>query len=135
MRAVKYAPKCQVVGSVFKLVFGPCRHEQDVARLKRVTLAVVKEESAAANDEVKLVLWVGRLLHRSMRDGKGYIKGATPQDYDSVLARRTGNTRLGLGEAHHATTIRLVHFFTPRFSSWIIRGAQRATRKLGHFFG
>ena len=71
MRSVKYAPQGQIVGSVLKLMLGPRRHEQDVARLERVPLAVVKEESSPANDEVKLVLCVRRLLDRGAEGGKG----------------------------------------------------------------
>jgi hypothetical protein len=41
-----------------------------------------------ANDEVKLVLCVRRLLARVLREGKGYFKRATPQDNNGALAPR-----------------------------------------------
>jgi hypothetical protein len=41
----------------------------------------VNEHSPAANDEVSLVLCVRRLLARAQREGKGYVKRATPQDH------------------------------------------------------
>jgi hypothetical protein len=109
MRSVKYAPQGQIVGSVLKLMLGPRGHEQDVARLERVPLAVVKEESSPSNDEVKLVLYVRRLLARALRDGKGYIKRATPQDHNGVLARGAGDTRLTLDKTHNTATVWLAH--------------------------
>jgi hypothetical protein len=75
MRPVKYTPQSQIVGSVLKLVLGPGGYEQDVAWLELVPLAVVKEESSPANDEVKLVLRVRRLLARAPREGKATSRG------------------------------------------------------------
>jgi hypothetical protein len=51
----------------------------------------VKKESSPANDEVKLVLCVRCLLARALREGKGYIKRATPQYHNGALARRAGD--------------------------------------------
>jgi hypothetical protein len=69
----------------------------------------VKEESSPANDEVKLVLCVRRLSARALREGKGDIQRATPQDHSGALARRARNTRLTLGKTHNAATIWLAH--------------------------
>jgi hypothetical protein len=109
MRSVKYAPQGQIVGSVLKLLLGPGGDEQDVARLERLPPVLVKEDTSPANNEVDLVLRVRRLLPRALRDGKGYIKGAAPQNHDGVLACGSGDTRLSIGKTHHAATIRLAH--------------------------
>ena len=70
----------------------------------------MKEDPSPANDEVKLVLCVWRLLLAgALREGKGYIKRATPQDDNGVLARGTGDTRLTFGKTHNAATIWLAH--------------------------
>ncbi len=62
----------------------------------------MKEESSPANDEVKLVLCVWRLwLARALREGKSYIKSATPQDHNGALARGAGDARLTLGKMHN----------------------------------
>lgn len=78
-------------------MLGSRSHEQEIPRLKRVRLAVVKEHSPAANDEVNLVLCVWRLLSGIQRDRKGYVERATPEDRGRVLARRAGNMGFPLG--------------------------------------
>jgi hypothetical protein len=69
----------------------------------------VKEESSPPNNKVKLVLCVRRLLARALRDGKGYIKRATPQDRNGALARRAGDTPLTLGKMYNAATVWFAH--------------------------
>jgi hypothetical protein len=102
---VKYAPQGQIVASVLELMLGRRSHEQDVARLERIPLAVVNEHPPAANDEVNLVLRVRRLLARAQREGKGYVKWATPQDHDGVLTRGSRDTRSSLGKADNTAAI------------------------------
>gem|GEM_PF-5447234 len=70
----------------------------------------MKEEASPANDEIKLVLCVWcLLLARALREGKGYIKRATPQDNNGTLACRAGDTRLTIGKTHNAATIWFAH--------------------------
>jgi hypothetical protein len=69
----------------------------------------VKEKSSPSNDEVKLVLCVRRLLAQVLREGKGYIKRATPQDHNGALARGARDMRLTLGKTHNAATVWLAH--------------------------
>jgi len=94
MRAVKYTPQGEVLGNVLELMLGPRSHEQEVAGLEPVPLAVVNEYSSAANDEVNLVLCMRRLLARAQREAKGYIKSATLQDHDGALAREARDNPL-----------------------------------------
>src|ERR1700745_4024919 len=98
MRAVKYTPQGEVLGNVLELMLGPRSHEQEVARLELVPLAVVNECSLATNDEVNLVLCMRHLLARAQGEAKGYVKSATLQDHDGALARGTRNTRFRLRE-------------------------------------
>jgi hypothetical protein len=109
MRAVKYTPQRKVLGNVLELMLGPRSHEQKVAWLEPVPLAVVNEYSSAANDEVNLVLCMRRLPVRAQREAKGYVKSATLQDHDSALARGARDTRLSLGKTDNAATTWFAH--------------------------
>jgi hypothetical protein len=109
MRAVKYTPQGQIVGSVLELMLDPCSHEQEVACLEPVPLAVVNQYSSAANDEVNLVLCMRRLLARAQREAKRYVKSATPQDHDGALACGARDIRLSFGKTDNKATTWLAH--------------------------
>jgi hypothetical protein len=91
-------------------------HKQQVARLKNVPFAVVDEHASTTNDEVNLVLCMWRLLAWAQRDGKGYIKSATPKGDDGVFARWAGDTCFGLGKADNTATIWVAHPALPCIS-------------------
>jgi len=63
------------------------------------------EDASTANDEVNLDLCVRRLLARTQREGKGYVKRATLQDHYGALARGARDTRLNLGKTDHTTAL------------------------------
>jgi len=72
-------------------------------------LAVVKKQGAAANNEVNLVRYVGRLLGRAARNGQSDVKRAAFQYLGGVLAGRAGNAAFGFGKAEDTAAIVLVH--------------------------
>jgi hypothetical protein len=67
LSTIENAPYRKVLHEVLVSVFDSCSHEQQVTRFKRISLAVVEENTMTANNEVDLVLRVGRLFVR--RDG------------------------------------------------------------------
>jgi hypothetical protein len=75
--AVEYNPHGEVLGKVLETMLGSRSHEQKVACLERVPLAIVTEDASAADDDVDLVLCVRSLLVRGHRKGELYVKGAT----------------------------------------------------------
>jgi hypothetical protein len=52
---------------------------------------------------------VRRLSARAQREGKGYVKRATPQDHDGALARESRDARLSLGKADNTAGIWRAH--------------------------
>jgi len=90
-------------------VFDSRSHEQQVAWPERIALAIVKEHTAAANDEINLVLWVRCLLARAGREREGDIQRAALENANSVLAPGTGYAGLSLGETNHAATMCVRH--------------------------
>jgi hypothetical protein len=109
MTAVKYTPQGEVLGSVLELMLGPRSHEQEVACLEPIPLAVVNEYSSTANDEVNLALCMRRLLVWAQREAKGYVKSATLQDHDGALAHGARDTLLSLSKTDNAATTWLAH--------------------------
>src|SRR5262249_29799317 len=110
--AVEDDPHGEVLGKVLEAMLGSRSHEQEIARPERVPLAVMKEDAAAADDNVNLVLGVRRRRPRERRkatEREHGLQGAALQKADGVLARRAGNTRLGLGKADDLATGRLAH--------------------------
>jgi len=71
--AVEDHPHGEVLAEVLETMLGPCGHEQKIARLERVPLAVVKQDAPAADDDVDLVLRMRRLLVRGRREGELHV--------------------------------------------------------------
>jgi hypothetical protein len=107
--AIEDNPHGEVLGKVLETMLGSRSHEQKVACLEWVPLAIVKEDTSAADDDVDLVLCVRNLLVRGHREGEFYIKGAALQKADGVLARGARDTRLSLSNTDHTATIWLTH--------------------------
>src|SRR5580765_5962500 len=76
-RPVEYTPQGEILGKVLVMMLNSRSHEQKVPCLERVPLAIVNENSSAANDDINLVLYVRRLLVRGHGEGEFYVKGAT----------------------------------------------------------
>jgi hypothetical protein len=106
-RPVKYAPKGEILRDVFELMLDTRRHKQEVTCPKRIPLAIVKQDSASAKDEVNLVLCVRCLLPGDSGEGKGYVKSAAPEERGRVLTCGARDARFSLRETDHTTTIRV----------------------------
>ena len=68
MPPVEYSPQGEILGEVLVVMLSPRSDEQKLARLERVPLAIVNENTSTANDDVDLILRVGRLLVRRHRE-------------------------------------------------------------------
>ena len=68
-RAVEHPPDCEIRALFDELMLHSGGDEQQVASLECVTLLVMKQHAATADDHVNLVLRVRRLLFRSDRNG------------------------------------------------------------------
>src|SRR5262245_52764586 len=93
-------------------MLGPRGDEQQVARPERVPLAVVKEDAAAADDDVNLVLGVRRRRPRQRgeaAEGNHGLQGAALHHADRLLTGGAGDTRLSLGETDHTATASRAH--------------------------
>src|SRR5262245_35654778 len=97
-RPVKDPPHGKILRNVLNLMLGSRSHEQQVARVEQIPLAVVEEDSATANDKINLILSVRCLLSRVQREGKSYIQRAALEDDNGVLARGARDTCLSLGK-------------------------------------
>jgi hypothetical protein len=84
-------------------MFGSGSYEEEVAGVEGVPPAIMGEHSSTPNDEINLILSVGRLPGGAQGKGKGYIQRATPKDDDCVLAR--WDTRLSLDKTDNTAAI------------------------------
>jgi hypothetical protein len=103
-RAIENAPHCEVLCNVLELMLDTGSHEQEVAWLEWLALAVVKENASASQDDVKLVLLVRCLWDGALRDGERDIESATLQNDGGVIAGGTRDTRLSVGKMDHSAT-------------------------------
>jgi len=107
--AIEDHPHGEVLSKVLEPMLDSRCYEQQVARLEGMPLAVVKEDAAAADDDVELVLGVRRLLIRGYRKRELYVQGTALQKAERVFARGTWDPRLRLSKMNHMATIRLTH--------------------------
>jgi hypothetical protein len=107
--AVENNPHNQVIAEGFESMLGSGGHEQKVAWLEWVPLAIVKQNPSAANDNVNLVLCVRRLLIRTGGRREFYFEGAAPQKADRALALGARNAHLTFRETDHAAAFRIGH--------------------------
>jgi hypothetical protein len=98
-------PHSEVLGEVLEPVLGSCGYEDKVPGFKRMSAAIVKEDAAAAHDNVDLVLCMGSLAVRGHGQRKQHPDRAALHDGNKVRARRTGDPFLGFGKRNHAATI------------------------------
>jgi hypothetical protein len=77
--AVENDPHSRVLGKVLEMVLGSSSHEQQVACLECVSLAVVNEDASPTDDDIEFILCVRRLLVRSYRQGELHVEGAALQ--------------------------------------------------------
>jgi hypothetical protein len=84
-------------------------HEQKVAGLEWVPLAIVKQNASAANDDVNLVLCVRRLFIRARGRREFYVGAAASQKADGALAVGTRDAHLSFRETDHAAAVRFDH--------------------------
>jgi hypothetical protein len=52
---VEHAPQHEIATEIFVVMLAASRDEQQVARFKRASLAIVDENAAAADDDMELV--------------------------------------------------------------------------------
>ena len=93
-------------------MLGSRSHEQKIARLERVPLAVMKEDAAATEDDVNLVLGVRSRRPRQRGEAterEHGLQGAALQHAHRVLAGGARETRLSLGKMDHTATISHAH--------------------------
>ena len=114
---MEHDPDLEVIGKVLEPMRNSRSHEQQVARLERVSLAVVKQDTSATHDDVHLVLRVrsrlsGRWTRREATEGESNVERAAPQHAGGVFARGAGNGRASLGKTDDTATISLVHALT-----------------------
>jgi hypothetical protein len=57
-RAIENSVHCEVFGDVLELMLDASSHEQEVAWLECLPLAVVKQDAFPSDDDIKLVLLV-----------------------------------------------------------------------------
>src|SRR5262245_8506081 len=93
------------------MMLNPCGDEQEVARLKGVTLAVVKEAAPAASDDVNFVLVVRRLFVRARWSAKYDVQSGAFKNADGTLARRYMG--FNFGKSHYTATVLLLHVRRP----------------------
>lgn len=95
---VKHTPYREILGSILELTLDPSSHEQEVARLKHVPLAIVNEHSSAASGEVISSCACAICGRGRTGEGEGHIQRATPKGDNRVLSRRY--LRLGRRSKH-----------------------------------
>lgn len=105
--SVEHTPHEQIVAKVLESMLSCGPHEKQVAGLKWIALAVVKQDTATANRDVQLVLFVWSLLIGARRCAEAHIERAALQDVDGALAG--GYPSLGLGEMQHIAAISRFH--------------------------
>ena len=106
---VEYPPQRKIVSKLLVVMFDPRGHNQDIARLKRISPTTVDENSPATNNDVDLVLHVRPLPIRGHGHREPYVQSATLQNEDSSFTGGTGDSRLCLSKIDHTATIRWFH--------------------------
>jgi hypothetical protein len=106
---VEYPPQRKIVSKLLVVMFDPRGHNQDIARLKRISPTTVDENSPATNNDVDLVLHVRRLPIRGHGHREPYVQSATLQNEDSSFTGGTGDSGLCLSKIDHTATIRWFH--------------------------
>jgi hypothetical protein len=106
---VEYPPQRKIVSKLLVVMFGPRGHNQDIARLERISPTTVDENSPATNNDVDLVLHVRRLPIRGHGHREPYVQSATVQNEDSSFTGGTGDSGLCLSKTDHTATIRWFH--------------------------
>src|SRR5262245_35884370 len=93
-------------------MFGSRGHEQEVACFERISLAVMKQDAAAAEDDVDLGAVVrGRWPWErgEAAEGAHRLQGAVLQHAHRVLAGGAGDARLSLGKTDHTAASGRAH--------------------------
>ena len=88
-------PYREVVAKILEMVLDARGHEKEIARFERRPLAVVREHTSSADDDIHLVLRMRRLAIRSHRAGKLDLERAALEQAHGVLAGGTGDIAFG----------------------------------------
>ncbi len=87
-------------------------HEKKVAWLELITLAVMKKDAAATEDDINLILGVRSRWpweRREPSERKHDVQGPALQEADCMLARRSRDTCLSVLKTNHSAAIGHVH--------------------------
>src|SRR5206468_12751964 len=108
-RTVEDHPDGEVLAEILEPVRGSGGDEEAIAGLECLALAVVKQDASAAEDDVDLVLCVGRLLVGRQRPGELYVETTVPQKAYRPLSAGTRDARLSLCEVDYAAVVWFAH--------------------------
>jgi hypothetical protein len=101
---VEHDPHSEVLAELVETVLRPCGHEQKVARLEWIPLALMKEDASPADDDVHLVLCVAGWLCRPLRRRREpHVEAPALQHADGVLAAGPRDGSLSFPETNDTT--------------------------------
>jgi hypothetical protein len=104
LRAEEDNPYGKTLAEVLEVMLGSGTDKHEIAWPEWLSLRPMTEDTAAANDDVDLVLAVGRLFVRADWKGELYIEGPALQKACRMLARGPRDSRSSVRESNHTAT-------------------------------
>jgi len=106
-------PHSQALAEVLEMMFGSSGDEQKIAWLEWISLGVVAQDAPAANNDVDLVLGMGRLFVRVDWKRELDVEGTASQEASRMLACRPRDKRSSVCKSNQSATIWRGHGHLP----------------------